>query len=185
MFDGLRRMNATSRNTLASVFLIIAGILASITYARSFLWLFSREVSFLPDLASALLALFLVLPVVRGDFLYTHRLDLHTAVNLFLIFYLTAAFATMGLGEATLAFKGPTFVLAVIVVALANLNAARYGELAVIALAVFGGMNVFAASEAMGFNGFLLVISSAMGVLLAVDLQKVAKTLVGQPRAGL
>lgn len=182
MIDGLRRMNSASRNALASIFLVIAAGLASITYTQSFWWLFSREVSFLPDLASGLVALFLLLPVVRGDFLYTHRLDLHTAANLVLIFYLTAAFATMGLGEATLTFKGPTFVLAVIVIALANYNAARYGELAVIALAVFGGMNLFAASETMGVNGFFLALSSALGVLLAVDLRKVAMTLAGQRR---
>lgn len=124
-----------------------------------------------------MIALFLVLPVIRGDFLYSHRIDPLTAINLLLIFYLTAAFATMGLGANSLLMGAPTFILAAIVIALANINVSRYGELAVIALAVFGAMNLYSASGVMGFRGFLLILCSSLGVLFAVDVTKVVASL--------
>lgn len=176
--DQLRRMRSVSRNTLATTFLVAACLIASRTYTSDFLWLFKREHSYLPDLVSGISAVLLVWPLIRGDFLYTHRLDAQTIINLALVFYLTAVFVTIGLGGDSILLKGPTFAFAAIVIILSNLNASRYGELAIIALAVFGGVNLLSASVVMGFWGFALSVCSALGVLFTVDVEKALKLLL-------
>lgn len=175
-------MNGDRRNLLAFGFLVVACVIASLTYTISFLWLFTREVSYVPDLTSGLVSILLVLPVVRGDFLYRHRLDALTLSNLALLFYLTAAFVNIGLGGDAALLKTPTTFFMLLVVLIANLNSRRYGELAVVALVFFGAVNLSAANEAMGFSGFILACCSALGVLFAVDIEKVTRLVVGAGR---
>ena len=98
MLGHIRAMNGDRRNLLAFGFLVVACVLGRLTYTSQFLWLFTREVSYVPDLISGLVSILLVLPVVRGDFLFRHRLDGLALFNLALLFYLTAAFGNRGLG---------------------------------------------------------------------------------------
>ncbi|MGB5066015.1 MAG: hypothetical protein WBO29_01385 [Albidovulum sp.] len=124
----------------------------------------------------------LVLPVVRGDFLYRHRLDALTLLNLVLLFYLTASFVNIGLGGNAALLKTPTTFFMLLVVLIANLNSRRYGELAVVALVFFGAVNLSTANDAMGFGGFILACCSALGVLFAVDIEKATRLVMGTER---
>ena len=178
MLNSLNAMNGTRRNAIALACLLVASILASLNYPSSFLWVLPSTRDFRPDLISGIAAALLVLPVVRGDFLYTHRFTPLTVINLLLIFYLTACFAQIGLGGNTITIlKSPAMLVTFVVIALANFRPGKYGELAVIVLAVYAGVNILSANEAMEIWGFMLVATAFFGVLFAVDVRKVARTI--------
>ena len=186
MIDQVRRMKTGTRELVALAFLLIAALVASQTYTSYFLWIIPRGVSYVPDLISALAAALLILPIVRGDFLYSKRLTGLTVLNLFLIFYLTSAYAQIGLGgnKDFALLKGPSMIVTLIVIVLANLRPKKYGELAAIILAVFAAMNILDANQAMGLWGFVLVAATFFGVLFAMDVRKVLNTITGRTAPG-
>lgn len=178
MIQAIQRIDPNQRSWASFFSLFVAALIGSYSYTSYTFWIIPSETSFIPNLAAGLVALFLVIPLVRGDFLATHRLDLVTSLNLLLLFFLTSIVTKMGLrgvGFTGWFFSSPTFVLAVAVIAAANLRAHKYGELAVLALFVLGGINVFKVSEVMGFWGWLFLVLFAIGALLTLDLSKLTR----------
>lgn len=170
------RIDPNVRNLIAFSCLAAACAIGSFTYPTTWFWFLPRTQNFWPGLMSGIVALLLLLPVIRGDFLHSHRLDVLTCVNLLLVFYLTSVFATMGIqgaGVASEMVQGPTFIITLLVVTMANLNVRRYGELGILALVVFGGWNIYATSDVMGFWGWLFLICSTVGIVCLIDLRKV------------
>lgn len=171
------RIGPTQRNLIALGCLAAACAIGSLTYSTYWFWFLPRTQNFFPGLMSGIVALLLLLPVIRGDFLHSHRLDVLTVLNLLLVFYLTSVFATMGIqgaGAVSWATQGPTFILTLLVIAMANLNVRRYGELGILALVVFGGWNIYTTSAVMGLWGWLFLATSTVGIICLVDLRKVA-----------
>ena len=176
MLSQISQVSPARRNLFAFGCLAIACGLGSLTYPSSWFWLFTKNHQFLPSLTSGIVALLLLAPVVRGDFLHSHKLTPLAAINLLLIFYLTSVFATMGLQGASwhsFLTSGPTFILTLLVVAMANLNVQRYGELGILALVVFGGANLFSTGKVMGLNGWIFLLASTIGIICMIDLRKV------------
>lgn len=176
LIQEIGRIDANYRNVIALACLAAACAIGSFNYPATWFWFLPTTQSFFPGLMSGIVALLLLLPVVRGDFLHSHKLDLLTLVNLLLVFYLTSVFATMGIqgsGAASKVAQGPTFIITLLVIAMANLNVRRYGELGILTLVVFGGWNIYATSNVMGFWGWLFLVSSTVGIVCLIDLRKV------------
>jgi hypothetical protein len=172
----LSQFNPTHRNLFALGCLALACSLGSLTYPSIWFWFFTKNHQFLPNLTSGIVALLLLAPIVRGDFLHSHKLSPLASINLLLIFYLTSVFTTMGLQGASWhswLTSGPTFILTLLVIVMANLNVQRYGELGILALVVFGGANLFSTGEVMGLNGWIFLLASTIGIICMIDLQKV------------
>lgn len=170
------RIDPNHRNLIALACLAGACAIGSLNYTTYWFWFLPRTQSFFPGLMSGIVALLLLLPVIRGDFLHSHKLDFFTVMNLLLVFYLTSVFATMGIkgaGAFGWVAQGPTFILTLVVVAMANLNVRRYGELGILALIVFGGWNIYVTSEVMGLRGWLFLVTSTVGIVCLIDLRKV------------
>ena len=176
MLDEISQISPRNRNLFALACLALACAIGSLTYPSSWFWFFTKNHQFLPSLTSGIVALLLLAPIIRGDFLHSHKLDPVAAINLLLIFYLTSVFATMGLQGASWhswLTSGPTFILTLLVIALANLNVQRYGELGILALVVFGGANLFSTGKVMGPSGWLFLLASTLGVICMIDVRKV------------
>lgn len=174
------RIDPIHRNLIALACLAGACAIGSLNYTTYWFWFLPRTQSFFPSLISGIVALLLLLPVIRGDFLHNHKLNFLTVMNLLLVFYLTSVFAMMGVkgaGAFSMATQGPTFILTLLVIAMANLNVRRYGELGILALVVFGGWNIYATSEVMGFWGWLFLATSTVGIVCLIDLRKVVRRL--------
>ncbi len=177
LIQEIGRINSTHRNFIALACLAVACAIGSRTYPTKWFWFLSTTQSFLPGLMSGIVALLLLLPVIRGDFLHSHKLDLLTVVNLLLVFYLTSVFATMGIqgaGAISTVAQGPSLIITLLVIVMANLNVRRYGELGILVLVVFGGWNIYATSDAMKFWGWLFLASSTVGTICLIDLRKLA-----------
>lgn len=160
---------------MATGSLAIAAAIGSLTYTHYSFLIIKRQVSFTPDMMSAILAAFLVLPLIRGDLLHSKRLDSPTVLSLVLLFYLVSMFAKMGLQGTSLAgmlAESPTFILMLFVGLAANFNPHRYGEIALFAAIVIGGYNISTVSTVMGFTGWLFVILTAAGTLLTLNLSR-------------
>lgn len=178
MIQDIGRFDPTQRNLVALACLAAACAIGSLNYSTYWLWFLPKTQNFLPGLMSGIVAMLLLLPVIRGDFLHSHKLDFLTAVNLLLVFYLTSVFATMGIqgaGAVSWFTQGPTFILTLLLIFMANLNVHRYGELGILALVVFGGWNIYATSDVMGFWGWLFLVSSTVGIICLIDLRKVLR----------
>lgn len=176
MLNEISKISPGRRNLFALACLALACAIGSQTYPSSSLVFFTKNHKFLPNLTSGLIALLLLAPVVRGDFLHNHKLNALVALNLLLIFYLTSVFTTMGLQGASwhsFLTSGPTFILTLLVIAMANLNVQRYGELGILALVVFGGANLFSTGKVMGLNGWVFLVASTLGIICMIDLRKV------------
>ena len=138
---------------------------------RSSLW--TQDQSAWP--CSTIPAAFIVLPLIRGDWLHSKRLDGPTVLSLVLLFYLISMFAKMGLQGTSLTgifAESPTFFLMLFVGLAANFNPHRCGEIALFAAIVIGGYNISTVSAVMGFNGWLFVILIATGTLLTLNPSK-------------
>lgn len=175
MLRAIQHIDPHYRSRASFVSLLLAAVIGSLSYTSYTFWFIPTEASFIPNLAAGLVALFLVIPVIRGDFLATHKLDALTVLNVMLLFYLTSIVTRMGLGGTGFAgwlLESPTFIIALGVIAAANFNAHKYGELAVLALVALGGINVFSVSEVMGLWGWVFLVLFAIGALLTLDLNK-------------
>lgn len=184
LIHSVGQIDPNHRNLIALACLAAACVIGSLNYSSYWLWFLPRTQSFLPGLMSGIVALLLLLPVIRGDFLHNHKLNFLTVMNLLLVFYLTSVFATMGIkgaGAFSMATQGPTFILTLLVIAMANLNVRRYGELGILALVIFGGWNVYTTSSIMGFWGWLFLASSTIGIVCLIDLRKVLGRLKRSP----
>jgi len=180
MLKEIRQLNPMHRNLFAFVCLIAACIIGSLTYPSYSFWFFPKSHQFLPSLTSGLIALLLLAPIIRGDFLHSHKLDTMSVINLVLIIYLTSVFTKMGLHGASWhagLTSGPTFILTLLVIAMANLNVKRYGELGILALVVFGGANIFSTGKIMGLAGWVFLLASTIGIVLMIDFRKVISRL--------
>lgn len=181
LIQEIGRIDPKHRNLIALACLAIACAIGSFTYPSTWFWFLPTTQSFFPGLMSGIVALLLLFPVIRGDFLHSHKLDALTVMNLLLVFYLTSVFATMGIqgaGAASVLAQGPTFIITLLVITMANLNVQRYGELGILTLVVFGGWNIYATSEVMGFWGWLFLASSTVGIISLIDLRKVVGRFV-------
>ena len=175
MFEQIRALPDATRAWIATGSLAIAAAIGSFTYTHYSFWFIKRQTSFTPDMMSAILAAFLVLPLIRGDLLHSKRLDRPTVLSLVLLFYLISMFAKMGLQGTSLAgifAESPTFILMLFIGLAANFNPHRYGEIALIAAIVIGGYNISTVSAVMGFHGWLFVMLIATGTLLTLNLSK-------------
>ncbi len=175
-------MKEGTRQLVAFLCLSAASLIGSQTYKAQFLWFFSREYSFLPDLISGVIALSLIRPVLVGDLHHSHRVNVVTWINFGLLFYVTAVFANIGLGGNTSLLKTPSSILVLLVILFANLNVKRYGELVVPILLAFGAINISSASKAMGFPGFILIGTAAIGSAFLIDLSRVKQAVLGKPK---
>jgi hypothetical protein len=176
LINEIGRINPNLRNAIAFSCFAAACVIGSLTYPTTWFWFLPTTQNFLPGLMSGIVALLLLLPVIRGDFLHSHRLDVPTCANLLFVFYLTSVFATMGIqgaGAISQVAQGPTFIITLLVITMANLNVRRYGELGILALVVFGGWNVYATSTVMGFWGWLFLAFSTVGIICLIDIRKV------------
>ncbi|MFD1510704.1 hypothetical protein, partial [Lacimonas salitolerans] len=82
MLKEIRQLNPMHRNLFAFVCLIAACIIGSLTYPSYSFWFFPKSHQFLPSLTSGLIALLLLAPIIRGDFLHSHKLDTMSVINL-------------------------------------------------------------------------------------------------------
>lgn len=175
VFDQIKRLPSDERSVYAAGVLAAASVIGSLNYTHYTFWVFQKQTSFVPDLASGILAFLLLLPLLRGNLLHSERLDPPTALCLLLLFYLFSIVVKMGLVGASFASmftKSPTFLLILFVAITANFNAQRYGELALLGVIIIGGYNIFTVSEAMGFSGWAFITLFAVGALLTLDLSK-------------
>lgn len=158
------------------------------TFTREGLFAFlvgPKLVSFAPDMISAVLALLVVLPILRGRMMHSHRRDVLSVINLFLVFYILAIVSKMTIGgtggHLSVLTETPTALFALVILLLSNWNVGRYGELAVIGLILLGGWNLVAASAVMGLWGFMFAVASAIGLALVVDFEMVLGRLRPAP----
>lgn len=151
------------------------------TYKAQLLWFFSQEHSFLPDLVSGVIAAALIHPILAGDLHHSHGINIVTWINFGLLFYITAVFANIGLGGNTSLLKTPSSILILLVILFANLDVKRYGALIVPILLVFGAINVSSASKAMGFSGFVLILTAIIGSAFLINLSRVKKAVLCTP----
>ena len=118
------RIDPIHRSLIALACLAGAFAIGSLNYTTYWFWFLPRTQNFFPSLISGIVALLLLLPVIRRDFLHIHKLNFLTVMNLLLVFYLTSVFAMMGIKGAeafSMATQGPTFILTLLVIAMANL----------------------------------------------------------------
>lgn len=161
--------------------LIIACIIGSQTYPKNFLWFFESSVSFVPDLLSGCIAALAINPLWRKGELAAPFHGIAAIALLVPLFYLVSILVNIALGGAGFGvFKLPTVWLLVIILAMANLNLAKYAELAVIVLLFLVSWNIHSASEAMGVFGFLFVLASLCGLILTLDQKKIIREVTGQ-----
>jgi hypothetical protein len=184
MLEAIRGMPEGRRLALAVACLGIAAAIGTMTFQRTGLFSFlsgPRAVSFAPDLISAVLAILVVLPILRGRMTRTHRNDALSLIGLALLFYLVAVISKMAIGGTGSGFarltETPTALFALAVLLLANWNIGRYGSLAVMGLIILGGWNMVAASKVMGLWGFFFAIASVAGLALLLDFERVIGTL--------
>lgn len=175
MIEQIRGLPDDLRAWVAVASLGTAAAIGSLNYTSYSFWFIPKQTSFIPDLMSGVLAVFLILPLVRGDLLHSKRLDLPTAISLGLLFYLLSMVAKMGLqGASWVGFftESPTFILMLFIVVAANFNAHRYGEIALLAAIAIGGFNISTVSGVMGFNGWVFIVLLIAGSLLTLNLSK-------------
>lgn len=97
------------------------------------------------------------------------------------LFYLVSVLVNIALGGAGFGiFKLPTAWLLLIFLALANLNSAKYAELAMIVLLFLVTWNIHWASEAMGVFGFPFLVASLSGLILVFDQKKIVQEVTGR-----
>ncbi|WP_150103477.1 hypothetical protein [Thalassobium sp. R2A62] len=96
MFEQIKGLKDDTRAWVATGNLAVAAAIGSVTYTHYSLWFIKRQTNFTPDLMSGIIAAFIVLPLIRGNFLHSKRLDPPTVLSLVLLFYLISMFAKMG-----------------------------------------------------------------------------------------
>ncbi|SFQ05294.1 hypothetical protein SAMN04488047_12923 [Tranquillimonas alkanivorans] len=174
MIGQLRKVPAKARTLAAIASLACAAVLVSLTYESPILWIFTTRHSFVPGLVSGLVAVFLVRPVVRGapvraQARSAHRCSAHAG------FLPDRGFRSDRPREPKRAVEDAGHALhsgCHCARQLPSEEIWRTGELAIVAVAIFGGVNLRIADTAMGFWGYLLVFLSFIGVLLTIDLNK-------------
>lgn len=174
----------TQRELAALICLSVATYIGCRTYPRTGIlnWIKGdTEMSFPPSLIAGVIALMLVIPIVRGDFLHNHKLDPLNLATLFLAFVVATILVRVGLGQPKSLISVPTTYFAMAVLLLSNLNPKRYGELAIIGLVLCSTANLIAASNAMEGWGFALLITATVGSALVVDMKKIANRAMGTP----
>jgi hypothetical protein len=176
LLEHIRNLPHGQRAHIAAATLALAAVIGSLSYKYNVFWLFERPASFVPDLAAGLVAFFIVLPLLRGNLLHSERLDYVTGLCLLLLFYLVSIVVKMGLRGSNpigILTESPTFMLVVLIVAAANFNAHRYGEIALLAVVPIGGFNIYSVSKVMGFWGWTFIVLFAIGAMLTLDLSKI------------
>lgn len=168
------------REKFAIASLGVAAVVGSFNYQTDgfFSWLTGPSfTNFRPDLLAGLVALLLVVPVVRGDFLHNHKVDLLNVVMLLLAFYVAAVLVRIGLGDATSWRSVPATYFVAAVLFLINLNPKKYGEIAIVGLVMCATLNLIVANNTMNEWGFVLLVSATIGSALVVDLQKIMNSI--------
>jgi len=160
--------------------LIGACALGSQNYTDSFLWFWEKNISFLPDLLSGLIAAGALLPLYRKGLLAASFVGVLAFIPLILVFYLSAVLANIGIGgNGWSLLKLPTTALTLFLLILANVNINKYAELALLVLLFLASFSLISASNAMGFSGFVFVSLSVAGILLVFDEKKVMREVLG------
>lgn len=97
------------------------------------------------------------------------------------LFYLVSVLVNIALGGAGFSIlKLPSAWILLIILALANLNFAKYAELVMIVLLFLVTWNIHSASEAMGVFGFPFLVASLSGMILAFDQKKIIQEVTGR-----
>lgn len=168
----VKRLHPAIRQVMVIALLVIAGAIVSITYTKSFLWIFTREVSYVPDLVSGLLAAGIVVPLLRSIRLIDDHFDLLTVIILALYFYLVAAVVNISLGGSGTFFAFPA-LFSVGVAVMAALVRSRFAAVvSVFVLPALTAANVLSASKTFGKLGFLMVVVVVVATFLMVDFKR-------------
>lgn len=177
------------RSGLASLCLLGAAIIISLPYSIPG-WIWDRSINYRPSGLTGIVALALMAPLFLADLFVLHRRAdgmlaiVMNTVSALLLIYVVAAFASVGTGGNSWT-SGPTSLLALVVVGLSIFNYRRYGELAAIALVILASWNLTSANAAMGVLGFYFVALSVIGLVLALDVERIIRLiLTRRQRAG-
>ena len=167
----------TARDLLVLLLLVIASTLSAMTYTTSYMWLFTREVTYYPDLVSGLASVVMVAVLLAtGQFRPMGRLT--GPLIIVALFYLLAFFCTVAIGEKgflqpirslAAVLWTPTISVPVILIAIGSALGGAWRLTALAALAFFGLANMIYASGVMGFRGFLIAAAFGGAALLLVD----------------
>jgi hypothetical protein len=161
--------------------LMIACIIGSLTFPKNFLWFFESSVSFVPDLLSGCIAALALFPIWRKGELAAPFKGIAAFALLIPLFYFVSVLVNIALGGSGFGLlKLPTVWLLLIILAMANLNVAKYAELAIIVLLFLVSWNINSASEAMGLFGFPFLLASLCGLILSFDQKKIISELTGR-----
>jgi glucan phosphoethanolaminetransferase (alkaline phosphatase superfamily) len=167
----VRRVPRWTRKSLAILSLAGAAAIVSAKYTHSFLWIFTRETSFIPDLLSTIVAAICLVPLIRNVRLIDQRLDVLSLIVFALFFYIFAAILTIPLGSETVLVRYP-MIASVVFAAACMIVKARYVALAAFALTAFlSSINLAHANDMLGPYGFLLVALLLLATVLVVDLR--------------
>lgn len=176
----VRRIPRWTRKSLAILSLFGAAAIVSVEYTYSFLWIFTRETSFVPDFVSSMVAAICLVPLIKNVRLIDRRLDVLSLIVFALFFYIFAAILTIPLGSGSGVVRYP-MIASVVFAAACMIVKARYVALAAIAVTIFlCSVNLAHASDALGPFGFLLVTLLLVATVLVVDL----RSFVSPPPSG-
>ena len=171
----MRRLHPAVRQVLVIALLLISCGIVSATYTKSFLWIFTREVSYVPDLVSALLAAGIFVPLLRSIRLIDSHFDLLTVLILLLYFYLVASVVNISLGGSGTFFAFPA-LFSVGVAILATLVKSRFAAIvSVFVLPALTAANFLSAGKSFGKLGFVMVLIVLVATLLMVDFKRASK----------
>ena len=156
-------------------FLLIACGIVSATYTKSFLWVFTREVTYVPDLVSALLAAGIFVPLLRSIRLIDGNFDFLTVLILSLYFYLVASVVNISLGGSGAFFAFPA-LFSVGVAILAALVKSRFAAVvSVFVLPALTAANFLSTSKMFGKLGLVMVLVVLVATLLMVDFKRAGR----------
>ncbi len=176
----VRRVPRWTRKSLAILSLFGAAAIVSVEYTYSFLWIFTRETSFVPEFVSSMVAAICLVPLIKNVRLIDRRLDVLSLIVFALFFYIFAAILTIPLGSGSRVVRYP-MIASVVFAAACMIVKARYVALAAIAVTIFlSSVNLAHASDVLGPFGFLLVTLLLVATVLVVDL----RSFVSPPPSG-
>jgi len=134
----------------------------------------------LPDFLSGLFAAGALYPLWKQGLLAAPFKGWAAFIPLFLVFYLAAVLANIGLGSNgwTLT-KLPIVSLTILLLVLVNINRTKYAGLALLVLIFIASINLITTSKVMGFPGFAFVIFTTAGILFVFDERRILKQIFG------
>lgn len=174
--ETVRQLKPAARQIIAIALLLGAGGIVSVTYTTSFLWIFTREVSYAPDFVSALLAVGILVPFLRTIRLIDDHFDFFTVLILMVYFYLTAAVVNISLGGSGTFFAFPA-LFSVGVAVMAALVRSRFAAIiSVFILPALTAANFLSASKTFGKLGLVAVLLVLVATFLVVDFKRAGST---------